>query len=98
MRNRAVADDIGGVIEKTAVHPSMNRQLDLARHKRSRWRWRDDSLRQYVCFAIPITSTAVLGRFVVPSCSGWRRRCVHLARRIVGSLLDRKFRLFLVFL
>ena len=42
----AVANDIGGVVEKAAVHAAMERQLDLAGHEGTRRRRHGDILGQ----------------------------------------------------
>ncbi len=98
VRDGAVADDVGGVIEKAAVHAAMQGQLDLAGNKRTRRRRGGDVLGQDVRFAVAVT-VAVLVRGGLGrgrrrlAMGGGGRGGMDFAGGVVRGFRDGKFRL-----
>ena len=63
----AVADDVGGVVEEAAVDAAMERQLDLAGHKRTRRRRHGDISARTCVAPLPLLAGLGLGASPLPS-------------------------------
>src|ERR1017187_1591857 len=91
VRNGAVADDVGGVVEEAAVHPAMERQVDLARGKWVRRRGHGDVLREDMGGAVAWFGGLGLRYFAIAAFRGGRG--VDYTGRVVRQFLDRQLRL-----
>ena len=89
VRDGAVADDVGGVVEEAAVDAAMERQFDLAGDERMRRRRHGDTLGEDVRGAVATFGRLGLRGFVIAVFRGGR--CVDHARRIIRQFLNRQF-------
>ena len=89
--NGAVADDIGGVIEKAAVHSAVQRLLDLTGDERARGSRHGHAFGEHVSLPVAALCGLGLGLFAVAVLG--HRRGVHHSGCAVGHWLNRQFRL-----
>jgi hypothetical protein len=92
VRDRAVADDVRGVVEEATVDTAMERKLYLPGNKGTRWRRHSDIFSQDMRGPVAALGRLWLSRFAVAAFGDGRS--VDYSRRIVRKLLDRQLRLF----
>src|SRR5689334_9035457 len=90
MWDRAVADDVGSVVEKASINPPVNRQLNSTGNEWARGGRGSDIFGKHMGFI-----ASVAGRLVF---CGRSWSSVDFSRRIVRHVLNWKFRLVLVLL